>query len=388
MAFIIYNAIILTFLLYTLINFILNTVFVKDISTYSSSLPPLNRDKPLISVLIAARNEEKYISMSLKSISAQTYKYIEILVLDDNSEDNTGAEAKKAAGTDSRIRVIKGKPLPRGWTGKTYACYQLSRAARGEYLFFADADTEYESNAVESAYNCLMENKIDALSAKARQIMKTIHERIVGTIVYYGIFSFVPLFLLKYKIPICTNASGAFFLIKRSVYEKIDGHRRIKKEYIDDINLARSIARNNYAFMLFNGAKVFRTRMYDDLKEIYDGFTRVFLGLFSSNRAFLALIVFLMNVVLLFPFLFIFIMPFMDFAVYPVYLSNVLMVVFQIVIILTVKLVLAVKYKSNIWDIVFHPISILYVTAMSFKLIFGPSEKYGVKWQGRQYKMN
>jgi chlorobactene glucosyltransferase len=388
MAFIIYNAIILAFLLYTLINFILNTIFVKDISSYSGKASPEYDDDPLISVLIAARNEEKYISRCLKSISAQTYKNLEILVLDDNSEDRTRAEAKKVSENDNRIHILKGKPLLRGWTGKTFACYQLSQAARGGFFFFADADTVYEVDAVESAYRCLVANDIDALSAKARQIMESLHERIVGTLVYYGIFSFVPLFLIKYKIPICTNASGAFFLIKKKVYENIDGHRKIRKEYIDDINLARSIARNKYSFMLFNGSKVFRTRMYDSLKEIYDGFTRVFLGLFSFNRAFLSIMVFMMNVVLLFPFLLIFVMPLLDFSAYPVYLSNIFMVVFQILIILTVKLVLAVKYKSNIWDIIFHPISIIYITIMSIKLIFSPRKKYGVKWQGRQYNMN
>lgn len=52
----------------------------------------------------------------------------------------------------------------------------------------------------------------------------------------------------------------------------------IRKEYIDDISLARSIARSKYNYMLFNGSRVFRTRMYDSLKEVYDGFTRVFPG--------------------------------------------------------------------------------------------------------------
>ena len=95
MAFLIYNVVILTFLLYTLINFALNTISVKDISRYDES-GPVNSDRlPLISVLIAARNEEKYILRCLKSIVVQSYRNIEILVLDDNSEDRTVAEANK-----------------------------------------------------------------------------------------------------------------------------------------------------------------------------------------------------------------------------------------------------------------------------------------------------
>ena len=67
----------------------------------------INRDTPLISVIVPIYKVEKYLEKCVKSISSQTYKNIEIILVDDGSPDNCGKLADNLAKTDSRIKVIK-----------------------------------------------------------------------------------------------------------------------------------------------------------------------------------------------------------------------------------------------------------------------------------------
>jgi len=101
------------------------------------SLKTLRRDEkvpepaPLISVLVPARDEETNISACLESLQKQDYPNYEIVVLDDNSSDSTGAIVENIAAGDSRVRPLSGEPLPKGWTGKSFACCAVFRRAVG-----------------------------------------------------------------------------------------------------------------------------------------------------------------------------------------------------------------------------------------------------------------
>src|SRR6476661_4152871 len=85
----------------------------------------------LVSVLIPARNEAKTISKLLTSLQKQDYQHLEIIVLDDNSDDETYIICQEFANKDTRFRAIKGLELPSTWLGKNFACYQLAKQAKG-----------------------------------------------------------------------------------------------------------------------------------------------------------------------------------------------------------------------------------------------------------------
>ena len=69
-------------------------------------------------------------------------------MVDDESRDATRARAAEAAGGDPRVRVLPGRPVPPGWVGKSWACWQGAGAAAGEWLLFTDADVEHGPQAV------------------------------------------------------------------------------------------------------------------------------------------------------------------------------------------------------------------------------------------------
>src|SRR5262249_45318925 len=98
-------------------------------------------DPPLVSAILPAKDEEAYLADCLASIRRQTYPNLEILVVDDRSIDRTAEIARRFAADDPRVRVLTIAHLPAGWTGKTHALQQAAELARGEWLWFLDADT-------------------------------------------------------------------------------------------------------------------------------------------------------------------------------------------------------------------------------------------------------
>ena len=100
--------------------------------------------QPKLSVLIPARNETAVIGQTIRALLGQTYPHFELILLDDQSDDGTGTTGVQAANGDARFRLMAGAPLPPGWLGKNWACHQLSQAATGGYLLFADADVRYD----------------------------------------------------------------------------------------------------------------------------------------------------------------------------------------------------------------------------------------------------
>ncbi len=126
--------------------------------------PPSKMYEQRLSILIPARNEENNIGKCLDSILKQSFSNYEVIVLDDESTDSTSAIVEQYAVKDDRIKLIKGKPLPKGWLGKNWACHQLAKNAKGNLLFFVDADIRLAENAVASAINNYKKNNVKMLS--------------------------------------------------------------------------------------------------------------------------------------------------------------------------------------------------------------------------------
>ena len=108
---------------------------------------PLGSDLRL-SVLIPARNEEKNIEASLKSILSTDYNGFEVIVMNDHSTDNTAAIVERLALSHPNLRLVDAPPLPAGWCGKQHACYQLAKLAKGDLIAFLDADVRLSSDAL------------------------------------------------------------------------------------------------------------------------------------------------------------------------------------------------------------------------------------------------
>ncbi len=113
-------------------------------------------ENPLISVIIPVYNSEKLLERALDSVLNQTYKDLEIIVVDDGSTDNSSKIIAKYQKKDSRIVSIRQKN-----GGQASARNAGIRLAKGEYLAFLDADDEYDKNFILKMLNGFDDDDID-----------------------------------------------------------------------------------------------------------------------------------------------------------------------------------------------------------------------------------
>jgi chlorobactene glucosyltransferase len=251
---------------------------------------------PLISICVPARNEEKNIRRCVESLLAQTYPNFEVIVLDDRSTDSTPQILEELRSNDfsrsakettevvttwePRLRIIHGADLPPGWAGKPHALYQAAATAHGEWLCFVDADTFAAPNAVASCYVKALETKADLFTILTRQELGSFWEKVLMPIVLTALsVGFSP---RKVNDPGRRDAvaNGQFLLIKRSVYDAIGGHEKIKDQIVEDKAISEQVKWNGHRLIIANGYEFVRTRMYTSLPEMWEGWTKnIYLGL-------------------------------------------------------------------------------------------------------------
>jgi glycosyltransferase involved in cell wall biosynthesis len=98
---------------------------------------------PRVSLLIPARNESAAIAACVEAGLQSRGVDLEVVVLDDGSEDDTREIVARIAAMDPRVRLKLAPPLPAGWCGKQHACHTLAALARNPVLAFVDADVRW-----------------------------------------------------------------------------------------------------------------------------------------------------------------------------------------------------------------------------------------------------
>ena len=267
-------------------------------------------DRPRVSLLVPARNENLNLERLLPSLLAQDYANLEIIVLDDHSKDGTLEVIRRFAALDSRLQPIEGADLPNGWLGKPHACQQLSRAASGEILIFTDADTFWTADAVSLIVNAFASTRADALCAWPEQECRDWLSSLLQPLQQWSLLAFLPLALVPARhFPIAVAANGQCLAFKREMYTRIGGHTGVRSSVIEDMALARNVKHARGRFQLLNAAGVIRTRMYGGVHEAFEGYAKNVFPAFGAGRlAFSA--VMLLNLVL-------FVLPWLWFAFQP-----------------------------------------------------------------------
>ncbi|MDH5590837.1 MAG: glycosyltransferase family 2 protein [Gemmatimonadota bacterium] len=235
------------------------------------------RHTPLVSVIVPARNEAMNIETCLESLAASAYPRMEIVVVDDRSDDDTGARARGVAGrTGVDVRVIDGAPLPPGWLGKPWACRQGAGAARGDVLLFTDADTRHGPDLLGRAVAALEEDAADLVTVLGRQITESFWERVVQPQM------FVMLFLRFFDLERAARsgrwrdvvANGQFMLFRRSSYEALGGHEAVRAEVAEDLALAQHTVKRGMRLAPRTDEEQLATRMYRSLGGLVEGWSK------------------------------------------------------------------------------------------------------------------
>jgi chlorobactene glucosyltransferase len=253
---------------------------------YLIRLYPVNEELvgyPYISVCIPARNEERDIKNCVESLLNQDYPNFEVIVVDDNSNDNTAKIVCSMIEQYPNLIFVAGAQLASGWTGKPYALHQAYQRSRGQYLLFTDADLRYQSHALKTAIHTMVCKDLDLLTLMPAAIFGSFWERAVQPV----IFGFIAALTNFRQVNSANHKSamgfGAFLLFKKEAYQKIDGHLSVANEVLEDIMIAKKAKFNGLSVLVADGKKLFSIRMYHSLKEIWIGWRKnIFLAMKNS----------------------------------------------------------------------------------------------------------
>ena len=249
--------------------------------------PPLPKrpDARRVSVIIPARNEESRLPPLLASLRAQDHPDFEVILVDDNSSDRT-AQLGHAAGVTT-LSLTEPEP---GWIGKPYACWVGACAAKGDGLGFLDADTELEPGGLRRIVATQARHG-GLVSIQPYHRMRRAYERLSASfslIMMGGIRSFT----LAGDRLASNGAFGPCMVCSRADYVRTGGHRLVRDEIIDDVALAREMARRGVPTRNFIGEGVIAFRMYPaGLRDLADGWTKNFArGAMSTDPLMLIMI--------------------------------------------------------------------------------------------------
>jgi len=233
-----------------------------------------------VSILIPMRNEERNVDEVMSSVLATSLLTTrEIAVLDDHSSDATAVLLKKYP----EVRIISGTELPDGWLGKNFACHQLVARSTGSYLVFVDADVRLTERSVAAAITDMNSYGWDFISPYPRQIALTFFERLIQPLLQWSWLVGVPLRIAeKQKNSSLVLANGQFFIVKRQAYLEVGGHKTIRHEVLEDLELARLLVKQGFKGGIAEGSEVATCRMYRNQGELFAGYTKSLWRAFGS----------------------------------------------------------------------------------------------------------
>jgi chlorobactene glucosyltransferase len=238
-----------------------------------SEVPP---EPPLVSEIVPARNEAHNIERCVRSILSSCWPALEVIVVDDRSEDGTGSLVRAIAAGDPRVFVVDGAPVPEGWFGKQWACAQGARVARGSTLIFTDADTVHAPELIPRTIHAMRARALDFFNVGGFQELGSFWERAVMPQVFYMIAT-------RYGGAGAVNrarhsrdkiANGQYLCFTRAAYDALGGHESVRGKAAEDLALAQLVHARGMRGELAMGPGQLSTRMYTSLGEVVNGWTK------------------------------------------------------------------------------------------------------------------
>lgn len=246
------------------------------------------RAAPSVSLLIPARNEAANLRAHLPLLLAQDYPRLEIVVLDDQSDDGTAELVEDfARSTPGRLRLVRGASPPPGWVGKCWACWQLAAEARGELLVFCDADVAAGPHAVSRTVALMQRYRAGAATAIPRLTTGSAAEAaVVPLVVQLPLAVLLPLALVPRTRAVSLSAgNGQWLAFTREAYARVGGHEAVRGEVLEDVRLARIAKRAGVRLVAAAAPRDLSVRMYAGWNEVRAGFRKNVYALLGGRPA-------------------------------------------------------------------------------------------------------
>jgi len=225
---------------------------------------------PSISVIIPARNEVDSLPVLLTSLRNGDSVPDEIIVVVGQCEDGTKEVAKREG-----VTIIDSEPLPEGWLGKPWACYQGARLAKGDILIFLDADTYLDKGGLRDIVDTYLETD-GIVSIQPYHKTRRLYEQLsmFFNIIMMGAMG--PFTVMGSRIkPI--GLFGPCVVMKKEYYLESGGHIAVKGEVVEDLALGEKLKKHNLPIHCYGGQGTISFRMYPNgIRELVDGWSKGF----------------------------------------------------------------------------------------------------------------
>ncbi len=239
--------------------------------------------KPKVSIILPARNEEKFIEKCLNSLLNQDYDNYEIIAINDSSKDSTGNIIKEYSKKFPKVISVDAKPKPDGWIGKNWACIEGYKKASGDLLLFTDADTVHTSSVISLAVSHLLSLELDALTVIPRMLCLDKITKITLPM----ISTFLHTRFSALRVNDTSKGTGyffgSFFIIKKSTYDSVGTHEGVKGELVEDGALGKKVKESDFKMRMVRGEHLVDAVWARDMHTLWNALKRLMISLCLQN---------------------------------------------------------------------------------------------------------
>ena len=281
-------------------------IFIKTTLSYESYLADTKKNDewdihsdylknlPAISIIIPARNEELNIERCLLSLVDQNYPNYEVILVDDNSNDNTVQKARKIQqkfkAKFQNLKIIELKSKPQDWTGKTWASEKGLLSSRYNMLLFLDADCYYAKNCILFAISHMLSNQLDVITGYPFFVLRDFWSKISMPLWKLMSFTFQddashvndPNSEVAYLM-------GCFFMIKKHVLIEIGSFASVKNAIQEDKELGQKLKYSGYKLNMVQMDSFITALWSRNLSTLWHGLARTIspMMLYQKKKVFI-----------------------------------------------------------------------------------------------------
>ena len=229
-----------------------------------------------VSVIIPARNEAEIIERSTLAALAQGPLLESLIVVDDDSEDDTAEILSGISQEHQNLTVLRGHVLEPGDCGKPSAlawAYDQTPIT-DEWVLFLDADVILAPDTLEYLIRWAQTNECDVVSGYPEQKLGSVLEKIVMPSVMAFIGANYPFQKVMDTNDELAFANGQIILVRREKYEEIGGHKAVKNEVLEDVAMAQLLKKAGARLGLLDLRGLAETRMYSSHEELLEGWSK------------------------------------------------------------------------------------------------------------------
>lgn len=238
---------------------------IHSVLFHSLSMSATDQTYPLVSILIAARNEEASILDCLRAITQLNYppEAIDILIGDDQSTDQTAPLVRDFIADKPHFQLIVITEDKAELVGKANVLAQLARLSRGQFLFFTDADTQVPPEWI-TELSRQFTGKVGIVTGVTLPDGPGIFSKLQTIDWLYNLT--LTHVLSSAGIPV--TAMGNNMTVSRAAYEAVGGYESLPFSVVEDYALFRAIVTSGYGFRnVLNEPVLARTKPVDTLRQ-------------------------------------------------------------------------------------------------------------------------